>query len=131
MVLISILIISIPEASAATSTSIPFTLVDENAEVTIDVGPIDFVDEGATFPERGANTWVVDDVENLLQQWFWFRAGDVAGTGETSIDKLSKPITTHTDTDGDGDKDTLTVVYANFTSIKLKVEISWILLRPR
>jgi len=126
MVLISILFISIPEASAATSTSIPFTLVDENAEVTIDVGPIDFADEGATFPERGVNTWVVDDVENLFQQWFWFRAGDVAKTGETSIDKLSTPITTHTDTDADGDKDTLKVVYAD-KSIELKVELTWTL----
>ncbi len=56
MVLISILIISIPEASA---TSMPCTLEDENAKATIDVGNISFLDEGTPgFPERGANTWV-------------------------------------------------------------------------
>jgi len=127
MVLISILFISIPEASAATSTSIPFTLEDENAEVTIDVGPIDFADEGASgIPERGANTWVVDDVENLFQQWFWFRIGEVAETGETSIDKISKPTTTHTDADGDGKKDTLIVEYSDSDGC-IKFKITWTL----
>jgi len=122
MVLISILFISIPEASA---TSMPFTLEDENAEVTIDVGLISFLDEGTPgFPERGANTWVVDDVESLFQQWFWFRIGDVAKTGETSIDKLTLATPVTTDTDGDGKKDTLSVEYSDEC---ITVKITWTL----
>jgi len=106
MVLISILIISIPEAQAES-----FTLVDENSEVDIQV---DF--------QSGLNFWEVDSVDNIFQQWFWFRTG--SSSSESSIDSLTRGTTVTTDTDGDGFFDTLSVEYSDEC---LSVEITWTL----
>lgn len=54
------------------------TLSDENSTVTID-----------PTSQTGMNSWVVDGVNQLFQQWFWYRLGSTGP--EASIDTLSAP----------------------------------------
>lgn len=59
-----------------------------NAEavILIDDNSVLIVDENSS---SGANAWAVDSQDQLFQQWFWYRVGDVgAGTREYSIDTL-------------------------------------------
>lgn len=51
------------------------TLTDDNSTVVID-----------PHSQWGADAWVVDGVDQLYQQWFWYRIGD---TAEASIDTLT------------------------------------------
>jgi len=48
---------------------------DGNSSMTLDNGS-----------SSGMHTWIVDGVDHLFQQWFWFRVGDQGG--ESSIDDL-------------------------------------------
>ncbi len=107
LVLISILIISIPEAQAES-----FTLVDENSVVTIEVDL-----------QEGVNSWSVDSVNHIFEQWFWIRNG--TSGPEVSIDTFTRGTTMTTDGDGDGDIDTLNVKYSDEKC--LTVEITWTL----
>jgi len=114
MVLISILFISIPEAQA---DSIIITLVDKNAEIDIELGET---------PEHlGANSWEVDSIDNLFQQWFWFRVGSEGG--EFPLDTLTlDPVSPSAeDLDEDEGDETLTVTYSDGEC--LSVEITWTL----
>jgi len=110
IVLISILIISIPEAQA-----LEFILEDENAEVHIKVdNPL------------GLNFWEVDSTGNIFQQSFWIRIGSGEGAREFSItDIFTRGAAVTTDTDGDGFPDTLSVEYSDREC--LTVEITWAL----
>ena len=52
------------------------TLTNQNTTMTID-----------TASQAGVSQWSVDGVNQLAQQWFWYRIGSVGG--ESSIDTLS------------------------------------------
>jgi hypothetical protein len=54
----------------------PITLTDLNSSVTIDPDS-----------QAGAAAWSVDGVDQLYQQWFWYRIGSTGG--ESSIDTIS------------------------------------------
>lgn len=85
-------------AVAGVATANPFTLVDDNSYASVDVESSD-----------GMYEWVVDDVDHLYQQWFWFRVGDQGG--EASIDTLQLGNNGTSDTNFDGDDETLYVEY--------------------
>jgi hypothetical protein len=60
-------------------------LVDGNSLVNIDPT------SAAAAPQRGMNLWTVDGVNQVAQQWYWFRIGNAA---EQSIDSIGAPIVT-------------------------------------
>jgi hypothetical protein len=74
-----------------------FTLVDENSSADFDTGS-----------QANAFNWVVDGRDQLFQQAFWYRIGNVA---ESSLDTLPRSVEGTTDTNFDGDHDTLFVRY--------------------
>jgi len=71
-----LLVLSLAVAPPANAT---FTLTDLNS--TVDIDP-------AT--QAGAFNWTVDGVDQLYQQWFWYRVGSVGP--EKSIDTLPAPV---------------------------------------
>ena len=68
-------------------------LVDGNSLADIDPGT-----------QSGMYNWIVDGVDHLAQQWFWYRIG--AGQ-EFSIDTISAPVVVHPTAN------TATITYAN------------------
>lgn len=82
---------------AQPATAGTFTLVDDNSEAGFD-----------TDSQANALSWSVDGIDQLFQQAFWFRVGNVA---EQSLDTLVHPTEGTTDTNFDGDQDTLFVRY--------------------
>lgn len=64
----------------ASTGSGAITLTDENSTVSIDE-----VGDGAT-------SWLVDGVDQLYQQWFWYRIGDTGD--ESRLDNLGTPSVT-------------------------------------
>ena len=71
-------------ATTATGGILPITLQDGNTTVTIDPNN----------PADGVNSWTVNGVNQLLQQWFWYRIGN---TGPAySIDTLGALVTART-----------------------------------
>jgi hypothetical protein len=65
----------------ASSLASPITLADENSTVTLDPST-----------SSGVSSWTVDGVNQLYQQWFWYRVGS---TGiQYSIDTLGSPTIT-------------------------------------
>ncbi len=80
-----------------------FTLTDDNSVADFD-----------TSSQSGAYSWLVDGVQQLYQQWFWFRVGN---NPEASIDSLPIGVQGSTDTNFDGFDDTLFTRYdsAGFT----------------
>lgn len=99
----AVLLLSTADAAAA-----PITLNLEDGNSTASVCVSD-CGSGVT----GMNSWSVDGIERLFQQWFWYRIDD----GETSsIDQISAPTTTG----GDGGA-TASVTYSG-QSITLKVD---------
>jgi len=73
------------------------TLVDNNSIVEIN-----------TTSQEGMRFWSVDGVEQLFQQWFWFRVGNGP---EASIDTLTLLNDFPSDSDGDLDTEDLNLVY--------------------
>lgn len=63
---------------AATAVGELLTLQDKNSVVTIDTGG-----------QAGVYDWKVNGVNQLSQQWFWYRIGEEGG--EASIDTLGNP----------------------------------------
>ncbi len=63
-------------ASAVSARGSLLTLTDHNSTVNLDAGS-----------QAGVYQWQVDGVNQLYQQWFWYRIG--ATGGESSIDTLS------------------------------------------
>lgn len=73
-------------AFATTSAMAQVILSDGNSTATIDPSNnLSFL--------RGLNQWSVDDVEQVFQQWYWFRVGDAP---ERSIDTLGGLTITQT-----------------------------------
>jgi PEP-CTERM motif len=74
-----------------------FTLVDDNSSASFD-----------TASSANMFNWLVDGVDHLFQQAFWFRVGNVA---ETSLHTLPIALEGTTDTDFDGNHEHLYVRY--------------------
>jgi len=83
-------------------------LIDDSSTATIDPGSQD-----------GMKSWVVDGVEHLQQQWFWYRTG--AMTSEESIDTLTLDISGTTDTDFDGNHETAFIRYVEAGEFKIEI----------
>jgi len=82
---------------ATTAAGGMITLQDQNSTVTIDPNS-----------SNGVNSWTINGVQELVQQWFWYRIGN---TGPAhSIDTLGTPVTTQYGPLG------VTVSYSNSTS---------------
>lgn len=62
------------QAALCTPTSTPCTMTDKNSTLVLD-----------PTSQSGAYNWIVDGVDNLYQQWFWYRIGDGL---QASIDTL-------------------------------------------
>jgi len=73
-----------------------FTLLDDNSDAVINTNGSGMVD------------WDVDGVDQLEQQWFWFRSG---ATAESPVSVLPILVEGTADTNFDGDMDTLYVKY--------------------
>jgi len=74
-----------------------FTLVDDNSSAAFN-----------TSSSANTNSWLVDGVDHLNQQAFWYRVGNVA---EASLHALPIALEGTTDTDFDGNHENLFVRY--------------------
>jgi hypothetical protein len=77
--------------------------------------------------QDGAYNWTVDGINQLKQQWFWFRIGN-SGPGIRLNDPtvMAAPTTTLIDTDGDGKFDYASLTY-QAKSGAFKVVLSYLL----
>ena len=77
-----------------------FTLIDDNSSMSFDTGD----------PNEPANasSWIVDGVNQLYEQAFWYRVG---GGGESSVHGLPIDAEGTSDVNFDGDDETLFVRY--------------------
>jgi PEP-CTERM motif len=85
---------------AAIAQAAPTTLTDRNSSAGIDPSA-----------QAGMFNWTVNSINQLAQQWFWYRIGPTGP--ESSIDTLSLFSNTATDTNGNGLNDTLSLSYGN------------------
>lgn len=76
-----------------------YILTDGNSSVSIDPGS-----------PAGTYSWMVNGVNHLYKQWFWFRVGPSGP--EASIDALALTNQKTIDSDGDGDLDILALLYS-------------------
>lgn len=76
------------------------SLVDRNSTLTIDLAS-----------DAGLKDWVVDGVDQLRQQWFWYRIGPTGP--ESSIDKLGLVGSKASDNDWDDGNEHLGALYGN------------------
>jgi len=79
-VFICIAVLSVLGVFLVPTTRADVTLTDENSTVTID----------PSTSQAGVNAWNVDGVNQLYQQWFWYRIGSTGG--QSSIDTISPPV---------------------------------------
>lgn len=89
------------------------TLADRNSTAVIDTGS-----------SAGMYSWVVDDVEHIFQQWFWYRIGD---TGEEfPVNSLTLYDENVIDTNGivDPHDDNLSIRYGTKDTLWLDIEYS-------
>jgi hypothetical protein len=93
----SLVVIGLTGFFAQRSVAGLFTLVDENSSADFN-----------TDTQANAFDWIVDGVDQLFQQSFWYRIGNVA---EQNVDTLPHPVEGVTDTNFDGNSDTLFVRY--------------------
>jgi hypothetical protein len=111
--------------SANLSLAVPVTLSNGNSTAT-------FHTEAADAGEIGLNQWLVDDVNHMFQQWFWYRTG--SQTREWAIDgtgPLAHQSTTSFDLDSDSFdevaiarySDTETAITPEMFSIELKYDL--------
>jgi len=93
---------------AQTAGATVYALTDANSSVEVDNASSD-----------GLQSWVVDGVEHMYQQWFWYRIGN---TAEQSIDTLGFILGGTTDTNFDGNDDTLFLKYGQNGPIELTIK---------
>jgi len=93
-----------------------YTLIDKNSQVSVNTGA-----DGAD-GVRGVNAWSVNGVNQLHQQWFWFRIGD--GTGEASIDTLPLLFAKASDTNSSPGDDVLNLTYGTRDGLEIDVKMS-------
>jgi len=93
-----------------------YTLIDKNSQVSVNTGA-----DGAD-GVRGVNEWSVNGVNQLHQQWFWYRVG--TGTGEASIDTLPLTFAKASDTNGNPGDDILFLTYGTEGGLQIDVKLS-------
>lgn len=98
----------------AQAQAAPVVLADRNSTAT-------FADLTTS---AGMSGWTVNGVNQLFQQWFWFRVG--ATGGEAGINTLGLAASVLSDHDADGDVDTLFLAYGNRTN-GLEIDVSYTL----
>lgn len=81
------------------------TLEDGNSLVHFDTDPAN------TGNRIGMDRWVVNGVNHLFNQWFWYRVG--SGGPENRINTLPQTFRQTFDTNGNGLADALTIQYNN------------------
>jgi hypothetical protein len=100
-------------AVAASTRAAPVTLTDKNSSATIDPSL-----------QSGMSNWTVNGVNQLAQQWFWFRVGSTGP--ESSINTLSLLNATASDTNGNGLNDTLFLSYGNNATASLyRIDVTY------
>lgn len=105
-VLLAVLCLAVLPANATI-----VTLADQNASTTLDTGS-----------QAGMNNWTVDGVNQLFQQWFWYRVG--TNGPEHSLDTLTQAGLQASDTNPftDPRNDSLSGLW---TGTNFNVEINW------
>lgn len=83
-----------------TASASVFTLSDENSVIGVD-----------SMSQRGMFSWQVNGVEQLVKQWFWFRAG--SQSAEQSIDSLNLVFEQAQDSNGSGGPERLVLLYSD------------------
>jgi len=106
--ILGVLLMSV-SAALASPIAGPVTLVDNGSSVVI--GPT---------TQSGMYQWNVNGVNQLSQQWFWFRVGNDGP--EQSIDTLAVPFVGLSDTNFNGEMDTM---YARYVGNALKAELTF------
>jgi hypothetical protein len=85
-----------------------FTLTDLNSSAQINDAS-----------QNGMFNWTVNGVNQLAQQWFWYRTGSTGG--QSSIDTLPLLAATASDTNGNGQPDTLFLSYGSTSALQIDV----------
>src|ERR1700724_3769805 len=98
-------------AVAASTRASPVHLTDKNSSATIDPSL-----------QSGMSNWTVNGVNQLAQQWFWFRLGSTGP--ESSINTLPLLSATASDTNGNGLNDTLFLSYGSTSALQIDVTYS-------
>lgn len=94
-------------------TQLSITLIDDNSFVEVE-----------TETQSGMFTWEVDGVDNMFQQWFWYRVGSTGG--ETSIDNLVIIVEGTTDPNFSGNDNNLFIEYQDAAGT-FSIEINFFL----
>src|SRR5437588_8453978 len=81
--LITAILLGVTLVACVTRSYAQFTLVDGNSKATIQVNS-----------SAGMSSWTVDNVNQLSQQWFWYRIG--AASPESSVNTISPAVATQT-----------------------------------
>jgi hypothetical protein len=84
------------------------TLEDQNTTVRVNVNSA-----------SGMSDWIVDGVDHLFQQWFWYRIGN---TAEAPLNTLGLQVFIASNTNFDPRDDTLVATYSNGT---LQAEVTF------
>lgn len=85
--------------------------------------PLTDMNSIATFElntSMGLRDWTVDGVNHISRQWFWYRIGNEAGIGESSIDTISAP-------EYYPSGNSLTVYYTSGSEEHFEIELSYVL----
>ena len=98
-------------AVAASTQGAPVTLTDKNSSATIDPSS-----------QSGMFNWTVNNINQLAQQWFWYRVGSTGP--ESSINALPLLGATASDTNGNGLNDTLFLSYGSASTFRIDVTYS-------
>jgi len=98
-------------AVAASAQAVTFTLTDKNSSAQIDDAS-----------QSGMFNWTVNGINQLAQQWFWFRLGSTGP--ESSIETLPLLAATASDTNGNGLNDTLSLSYGSTSALRIDVTYS-------
>ena len=106
-------LVLIPQTTSATI----LTITDGNSILDVDPDPI------AEDPS-GAVNWVVDGVDHLFRQWFWYRVGPTGG--EAAIDTLDLVGTTTFSTNFEPDDNGLFALYSD-PDEKFTIDILYVL----
>jgi hypothetical protein len=88
--------------------AVTFTLTDLNSSAQINDAS-----------QNGMFNWTVNGVNQLAQQWFWYRTGSTGG--QSSIDTLPLLAATASDTNGNGQPDTLFLSYGSTSGLQIDV----------
>jgi hypothetical protein len=97
--------------AAASPASAAVVLSDGNSTATLSLDN-----------QAGMSAWVVDGIDHMYQQWFWYRLG--TDTQEYSIDTLTSKGVITSDIDGSGQDET---VVANYSGAGFDLQLRYVL----